>query len=254
MRIIALLLFICTSMYIHAQSSGATAPRMGAVENDPYANSFSRWNPIMQDLFQKVKNDGETVSYYVGAEVGSPFETEVFNKGKVFYKDENLGEFYYRYNIFSSEIEVKKTLLKEEKHEALIRDPNVVLITSQGNKEYRFLPFIHENGEKDQGYLIAVYEGKSYTLFKYLEAKYTEAKPAANSMVNPKPSKFTQFTDYYFKSTEGTIRQLPSKKNKFLSHFDENNASLLKGFIKQERIDLSSEEDLIRLMVFIDQQ
>lgn len=238
---------------LNAQQVGNTAPQMGAVENDPFANYHQRWNPRMQELFQKVKNDGETVSYYVGAEVGSAFETEDFNRGRVFYKEEDLGEFYYRYNIFSREIEVKKTLLEEEKHKALIKDPDVLLVPSQEARKYQYQSFINEKGEKDEGYLIALYEGNSYTLFTFLQVKFTEAKPAANTMVNPTPSKFTQFTDYYFKHSQGPISALPLKKNKLLAKFGTNKTSLLKEFIKQEKLKLSSEQDLIRLMVFVDQ-
>jgi hypothetical protein len=229
------------------------APQSASVENDPMAN-FNKWTPMMQKMFQQVKNDGETVSYYVGAEVGSAFETEEFKKGKVFYKEEDLGEFYYRYNIFSREIEVKETLLEEEEHKALIRDPNVVLTPSQGAKNYRFLPFINENGENDEGYLITLFEGNSYTLYKFLEAKFSEAKPAANSMVNPKPSKFTHFTTYYYKNGNGDILAFPNKKNKLLAQFKETESSILKNFIKEEKIDFKAEEDLIRLMAFLNQQ
>ncbi|NNJ87844.1 MAG: hypothetical protein HKP53_00455 [Eudoraea sp.] len=254
MRLLELLFFCCTICSIQAQLVDAGAPQMGAVENDPYANYHQRWNPRMQELFQKVKNDGETVSYYVGAEVGSPFETEEFNKGKVYYKEEDLGEFYYRYNIFSREIEVKKTLFEEEKHKALIRDPNVLLIALNSAKKYRYLQFSNEKGENDEGYLIVLFSGKSYTVYKFMEAKFTEAKPAANSMVNPIPSKFTQFTDYYFQHKDEALRAIPSKKKKFLAQFDATKAESFKAFIKQEKIDLSSEQDLIRLMAFVDQQ
>ncbi len=250
MRTLVLALFFCKASMLLSQL--APAPRTGAVENDPMAN-FNKWTPMMQKLFQQVKNDGETVSYYVGAEVGSAFETEGFNKGKVFYQEEDLGDFFYRYNIFSSEIEVKKTHLKEEKHKALIRDPNVVLIATNGAKKYRFLPFINEKGEQDEGYLISLYEGDKYTLYKFLEVKFSEAKAAANSMVNPKPSKFTQFTEFYYKHQDETIRALSSKKNKFLKYFNSAMASLIKDFIKKEKINLSIEGDLIRLMAFIDQ-
>ncbi len=226
----------------NAQQVGNAAPQMGAVENDPFANYHQRWNPRMQELFQKVKNDGETVSYYVGAEVGSAFETEDFNKGRVFYKDEDLGEFYYRYNIFSKEIEVKNTLLKEEKHKALIKDVNVLLVSSQGSSKYEYQSFVNEKGEKEEGYLIALYEGDSYSLYKFLQVKFTEAKPAANSMVSPTPSKFTQFTDYFFKHSQEPISSLPSKKNKLLAKFNPEHASLVKEFIKEEKINLSLEK------------
>ena len=251
MKISLLLLMLLNTGFLFSQLG--PAPQSAAVENDPMAN-FNKWTPMMQKLFQLVKNDGETVSYYVGAEVGSAYETEEFNKGKVFYKEEDLGEFYYRYNIFSREIEVKNTLLEEEKHKALIRDPNVVLIPSKGSQKYRFLPFINEKGEKDEGYLITLYKGNSFTLYKFLEVKFSEAKAAANSMVNPKPSKFTNFTTFYYKKENGEIHELPNKKNKLLSQFNKIDSSILKNFIKEEKTDFKAEDDLIRLMAFIDQQ
>ncbi len=124
MKISLPLLMLLNTGFLFSQLG--PAPQSASVENDPMAN-FHKWTPMMQKLFQQVKNDGETISYYVGAEVGSPYEYEEFKKGKVYYKEEYLGEFYYRYNIFSNEIEVKKTLLEEETHKALIRDANVVL-------------------------------------------------------------------------------------------------------------------------------
>ncbi len=251
MKISLLLLMLFNGGILFSQLG--PAPQTASVENDPMAN-FNKWTPMMQKMFQQVKNDGETVSYYVGAEVGSAFETEEFNKGKVFYKEEDLGEFYYRYNIFSREIEVKNTLLEEEKHKALIRDPNVVLIPSQGSRNYRYLPFINQNGEKNEGYLITLFEGNSYTLYKFLEVKFTEAKAAANSMVNPKPSKFTNFTTFYYKNENGEIHELPNKKNKLLAEFKNTESSSLKNFMKEEKIDFKAEEDLIRLMAFVDQQ
>jgi hypothetical protein len=237
--------------FLVAQQVGTVAPQIGAVENDPYANYHQKWSPMMQKLFQQVKNDGETITYYVGAEVGSPYEYEDFKLGKVYYSNDYLGQFYYRYNIFSNEIEVKKTLLEEEVHKALIPDEKVALVLASEN-EYRYLSFKTAKNEADKGYLKRILKGSHYKLYKRTVVKYTEAKPAANSMVNPIPSKFTQFAEYYLQQDEGTIIEVPLKKNKFLKHFPSVISEDLKSYLKVVQVDLTNENDLIKTITYID--
>ncbi|NNC61001.1 MAG: hypothetical protein HKO11_01605 [Eudoraea sp.] len=222
------------------------APQMAGVENDPFANFHQRWTPSMQKLFQLVRDDDGKVTHYVGAEVGTPYETTDFKKGHVWYKDEDLGEFFYRFNIFSNEIELKRTQLQEEKHQALIRDPNVVLVSNMKDKEYYYLSFISDKTMNKEGYLIRLYNGSSFKLYKHLESKFTEAKPAANSMVNPTPSKFTTFSSYLLQKNDREIREISLKKNKFLKQLDANSAEKMKAYIKENKIDLSEETQLIR--------
>ncbi|GGD55171.1 hypothetical protein [Muriicola marianensis] len=252
MKKVAGLLVILAFCSLQAQQAGVGAPQVAAVENDPFANYHQRWNPMMEKLFQLVRDDDGIVRHFVGAEVGTPYESESFEKGQVWYKDENLGEFYYRYNIFSREIELKRTLLPEEKHQALIRDPKVALILPNRNKEYRYLSFITDKGSKNDDYLVRVYKGSSYTLFKHQESKFTEAKPAANSMVGPTPSKFSNFTSYFLRFRDEPIREISQKKNKFLKEIDDRWSSDLKAYLKEENIDLSDETMLIKAVSYLD--
>ncbi|WP_372945147.1 hypothetical protein [Muriicola sp.] len=249
---IGLFLFSVFFCSLQAQQAGLGAPQVAAVENDPFANYHQRWNPMMEKLFQLVRDDDGIVRHFVGAEVGTPFESESFEKGQVWYEDENLGEFYYRYNIFSQEIELKRTLLPEEKHQALIRDPKVALVLPGRNKEYRYLPFITTKGSKNEDYLIRIYKGSSLELFKHQESKFTEAKPAANSMVSATPSKFTTFTSYFLQFRGEPIREVSQKKNKFLKEIDSRWSTDMKEFMKKENTDLSDEAMLIKAVSYLD--
>ncbi|MBT8281274.1 MAG: hypothetical protein KJO16_06820 [Muriicola sp.] len=245
--------FVLLSSYLLcSQQVGTAAPQMGAVENNPYANFHQRWTPSMQKLFQLVKDDDGKVTHFVGAEVGTPYENDTFEIGHVWYKNEDLGEFYYRYNIFSNEIELKKTHLTEEKHQALIRDPNVVLTASIGEKAYHYLSFTADKEDNKEGYLIKLYQGSEFKLFKHLESKYTEAKPAANSMVNPTPSKFTTFNSYFLQQNDGQIKEISLKRNKFLKQLDSPAAEKMKIYFKEEKTDLSEERQLISAIAHLD--
>ena len=124
--VVLALLALLNFAYAHTQVIDASDPEVAAalgnpqVEGSPLSNAFQRRTPMMDKMFRDVKDDGDYEYYYVGAEVGSAYENETFLAGKVFYKDDMLGTFYYRLNAFSNEIEVKKTLLEEEKHKALV--------------------------------------------------------------------------------------------------------------------------------------
>ncbi|MBT8285949.1 MAG: hypothetical protein HKO75_11300 [Flavobacteriaceae bacterium] len=128
----------------------------------------------------------------------------------------------------------------------MIRDPNVVLVSNMKDKEYYYLSFISDKTMNKEGYLIRLYNGSSFKLYKHLESKFTEAKPAANSMVNPTPSKFTTFSSYLLQKNDGEIREISLKKNKFLKQLDANSAEKMKAYIKENKIDLSEETQLIR--------
>ena len=244
------LFFLLYAGILFSQLIDGPAPMMSGVENDPYAN-FQKKHPMMDMLYQLMRDDDGIATYYVGAEVGSPYEYEEFKPGKVFYEEEFLGEFYYRLNLFSNEIEVKRTFLEEEKYKALIASEKVSLMAA--GKEYRFLSFQDRKNNRESGYLTELHNGTNYTLYKRIVAKFTEAKPAANSMVNPIPSKFTQFTEYYIQhKSNDEIVELPTKKNKMLKHFDSAEAKEIKEFITQENVNLAQENDLIKTIAFLD--
>ena len=253
MRKMSFFLALLSFSAINAQQVGVGAPQTASVENDPFANFHQKWTPSMQKLFQLVRDDDGKVTYYVGAEVGTPYEDNSFNKGHVYYEEEDLGEFYYRYNIFSTEIELKRTQLSEEKHQALIRDPKVKLVPNHKGKEYGYHSFVTDKNGVEEDYLIQLYKGTSHKLYKRLESKFTEAKPAANSMVSATPSKFTTFSSFYLQVRNGEIREISLKKNKFLKQLDTQAAEKMKTFFKKEKIDLSVEQQLIRSISHMDE-
>ncbi len=252
LKLIILLVLIVNGRLVLAQVVGPAPTGTAAVaENNPYANFHQKWTPMMQKLMQQVKNDDEYVTYYVGAQVGSPYEYEDFKKGKIYYGDEFLADTYYRYNAFSNEIEVKQTLLKEEKHKALLADKELVLVPVNG-QEMRFMTFITKKNKTKNGYLTLLYDGEQYKLYKHLSVKFTEAKPAANSMVNAIPSRFSHFIEYYLKEKNtDRIDEILPKKSAVLKLLPKELANEVKVHLKDSKLDLTEEQDLVNLFTFL---
>jgi len=248
---IFILFFLIATNSFGQVISGAARAAASEAAVDPFANVFQKWTPMMQKLFQQVNNGRDYIEYEIGADVGSPYENEQYLPGQVYYDEEHLGDFYYRYNAYNQEIELKSTLLVEEKQKALVKDAKVKLVTKSGT--IQFLTAKNDKGKIADSYFKQTYMGEEYALYHKLIIKYTEGKPAANSMVNPIPSRFTNYTTYYYKdNASATIQELPQKKGKFLKLFSDKNGEQLKNYMKSKEFDLESKKDLIALFQFIE--
>ena len=130
--------------------------------------------------------------------------------------------------------------------QALIQDPKVKL-TANSNS-YHFARVLTQNGNAEDTYLRLFYEGDTYNLYERYIVKYKEGKPAANSMVTPIASRFTNYVEYYFKE-KGTngIKEIPQKQSKFLKLFEKANVADIKDYIKSNNLDLAVKDDLINL-------
>lgn len=207
-------------------------------------------NPILNRVMQELRNSNKNQHQYIGETVGSPYHNTDFTPSKVYYEDDFIGDFFVRYNALNSEIEIKETNNKEESHKALLVDKKIKVMY-QG-KEMGFMTFINKKNRTKNGYLSTLVEGKKYTLYHRLAIKYTEGKAAANSMLNPIPSRFTHFIEYYY-SIKGIprINQLGLKKKAFLKGLDNDIRESVKSFLKENKIDLGQEADLVKTFNYI---
>ncbi len=209
------------------------------------ARSSTR-HPMMDFLMSDLRNNDELINHYVGAEVGTAYENESFQAGKVFYNKEELGDVQYRLNAHNNEIELKITSLNDNKPLALIKNEEVKIV--DGTKEIMYRTFVDDKGKIDEGYLTVLRKGNEYNLYRRLYKKFTEPKHAANSMVAPIPSRFTDYVAYYYQKTkEDEIIEVPLKTKKFLRLFDEGTSENLKKLIKEKDLNLDNENDLISI-------
>ncbi len=245
LQLLILSLFICSGTY--AQNLGSApvgeAGLFGAAQGG---------NPTLNLVMMEIRTSA-TAQFGDEKILGSPYLTENFVMSQVFYNKETIGQYYVRYNALNSEIEIKETLDVEEKPKRLLADKNI-RIKYQG-KELKFTTYITKKDETKNGYLSLLMPGEKYQLYHRLAVKYAEGKSAANSMVNPIPSRFAQFVEYYYK-IDGIDRidQLPMKKGKFIKLFPSEIKEDLKLFMEENKSSLSDEKDLVKIFEFINQK
>ena len=247
-----LLIGLTNFSLVNAQVISGSAPGANIpAENDPYANFFQKWTPMMQKLFQEVNNKKDYIEYNIGPDVGSAYVNDSFILGKVYYEDDNLGDVYYRYNAYNNEIELKKTSLPEEEEIALIKDEKITL--KANDVQLKFSNFYTLKNAYESGYLNLIYTGNNYTVYERIYITYSEGKPAENSMVNSIPSKFTNYVNHFIQMDgEDHIKEIPTKKNKFVGMFDESKSNEIKDFIKKENLNLKNREDILKIINQID--
>ena len=253
--ILLILIFTSTLSYgqvLDGGDSGVQAALGNAqVEGSPLANFFSKRTPMMDILHALVKDDDGLTRTYVGAEVGSAYENDTFLPGKVYYGEEELGDVYYRLNAYNNEVELKKTLLDDEKQLALVKNPEVRIV--EDTRELVFTNFSDKKGNEHEGYLTLLQKGDDYTLYRRVYKKFTEPRPAANSMVNAIPSRFTDYIEYYFKAEDSkSIRELELHKKRTAQLFPSAEQGAIQNYMKKNKPNPDSETDVLSLFNFID--
>ncbi|HZW77596.1 MAG TPA: hypothetical protein VFF21_04740 [Flavobacteriaceae bacterium] len=151
-----------------------------------------------------------------------------------------------RYNAFADEIEIKQSPSATEIG-ALMKDPNVYV--KSGTQFYVFVPFRGSN-EKG-GYFNVLHEGKRFSLYKKVTATFKEAQKAQSNYARDTPPSFPKTTTYYLVDN-GTFLELPTGKSKIQNSFAGSKKDM-NTFIKQNKLDLSNERDLIKAVAHYDQ-
>lgn len=181
---------------------------------------------------------------------GSPYTSDNFKLAPVFYNDESMGSYYYRYNAYNEEIEIKKTILPEEKVSALTKD-KAIKVMVQG-KPMGFATFIDKKGNTLNGYLTTILEGETYDLFRRVNVKFTEGQKAQNSFVKAVPNRFTHFIEYYYQEKGvNRIDEIPLKTKKMIKLFKESLQPEVKAYIKDNNLDIKNEADLIQIFEYL---
>ena len=243
-------IILCALTYNFAQAQvDAQAPQIGMVESDPYANYFQRRTPAMDFLLSQIQNPGDEIKYDIGQIQGSPYENTSFTKGDLYYKGKLLKSVFYRYNSYSDEIEIKETFLPEEDYKALVKDFDLTLVSDKAT--YTLRTFTKDSKEAT-GYF-KLLESGTYSVLKHTYTKYKEGKPAANSMVNPIPSRFTTYTDYFLSGPSIKITYI-EKKKEILKVFSNDKQKSIKNLIKDNNLNFKNESDFISLVKLLNSQ
>ncbi len=226
---------------LSAQTSGQPATYTAGVG----AYTDALYNYAMGSISDK---DAKSISFDENIE-GSPYEANSFQSTAIYYGDELEGELYYRYNAYNEEIEIKQQNVAHETIRALAKDKKIKIMVD--GRPMAFKTFIDKSGKTQNGYLTLVKDGK-FKLYQRLHITFKEAKKSENSFTKDVPARFTQFTEYYLESEDGKrIDQLELNTKKLLKLVGESNQDSVKKFIKENNIKLKGENDIQKILDFL---
>ena len=183
--------------------------------------------------------------------VGTIYINDVFQACEVYYKDDVVGNFYYRHNAFNDEIEIKDTELSDDKESSLATVKELRVINTIDGRELSLSTYKNKEETIRNGYLYTLVEGKKYSLYYRNRVRFKEGMKAVNSMVRSTPNKFTHFTDYYIVQNSEPVANYFSGKIKDLEMFLNDDIDKAKGYLKDNKLSTKKIEDLTSLFNFL---
>ncbi|ARV09438.1 hypothetical protein BTO05_07220 [Winogradskyella sp. PC-19] len=176
--------------------------------------------------------------------VGSPYVDKNFLPVKVKGFDGQI--FTGRYNAYNGEMEINLGT----KIIALDSSKDYEVMYTQNNKIYRTFNYSTPNGISKRGFLNVVHENGDNLLLKSEVIKYYDKVPAATSYQTDKPAKFVKEGDVFYLKKGSVITPLPTRKKDLLKAYPKN-AKKIKTYLKENKISLKKERDLIRLASYL---
>jgi len=171
----------------------------------------------------------------------SPYIGKEFSNAKTAINYEQVP---IRYNSYTDEIEFKK----DGNIQVLPKTTDLSRIEVLSPKQVIVLL---DTSDDLNGYFFELVNGKN-TLYKKIKTKFTDVVPAANSYASEKPANFrTLPTMYYIKTQNGFIKK-PKNQKDIINQFPDQKDSLT-SFFKSNKIKFDKDEDLIKLVTFLNQ-
>lgn len=201
-------------------------------------------------FMENVERIGSNNATYLPDEsIGSPYNNPIFLLGNIYENNKVIASNYaLRYNAMQDEIEVKENLYAED-NDLKILTKNPEIYVKIMDDMFVFRDAIEESHEA--GYFQVLYVGNTYNLYKKAAKKYYPAKKAQNSFESDVLATYVDRPIYYLVSQEGNFQEFGSSKNKRLKLF-QNKQSEIKKLVKSGKLDLTKEEDLLRVVKYYD--
>lgn len=175
--------------------------------------------------------------------LGSPYLDEEFLPGTVSIKETDSYQAYMRYNAFHDEIEM------QENNQAVALMKRDYVTAKIGSDLYKIVKYKEGNTPK-QGYVVVKKEGP--TSF-YLKNKMTlkEGKEATSSYSKDQPPKFELEQTYFLAFGEEIATDVKLNKKSILGVFKDNQKAL-EHYVKEKKLKLKSESEVLALLNYYD--
>ncbi|GGE87124.1 hypothetical protein SAMN05443634_107175 [Chishuiella changwenlii] len=150
-----------------------------------------------------------------------------------------------RYNNYSDQMEY----MKDKASYDLDRVNNMIVSLRNGNKTYVYLDEYFVGNDSKSGYLQVLLSGSKSTLYKK-EAVIIQEKLVKEDVmdVGKKIQEYSTSKPQYFLKLNDKVVAVPQKKGDFNDLFTDNES---KDFIKKNKISSTKEQDLIKLVNFL---
>ncbi len=174
---------------------------------------------------------------------GSPYLDKDFFQATFIISDTDNGETApARYNAYSDNIEFKKG------------DEVLALLPDNPFTKIRFFDtnqtLIKLNVDDDlKGYFFEIVKGKN-SLYKKVKAKFNDFVPAANSYATDRQANFNILNPTFYINTEKGFIKRPNNKREIMEQFPDKKEAL-NSFFKENKVRFDKEEDLKRLVIFL---
>lgn len=236
--LILALVLLGNSIELHAQYTVNLSPANREAINRIY------------QLDEYIKRFDKGIDYKdVKSYKGTPYNNPSYLPGNIYENNKLLAnDVALRYNAIEDEIEVKETLATND-DDAKVLTKSLNIFVKINKDIFIFAPY--QGGVENGGYFQVLFEGDNYNLYKKLKKKFIPAKKASTSITKDLPPVFLDRPVYYIVTNEGKYYELPESKNKKLKVFG-NKQIEIKKYIKENKLDLKDEKDLIRVINYFD--
>lgn len=180
--------------------------------------------------------------------IGTPYLNEKFIPAKI--SIDNSKVYSVRYNAYSDEFEVK---MAEDNIQTLNKAVENITITMVSTKElYGALNYTDSKTGLDRGYFVFLTpDNENAKLYLKKAKRFIEAKPAQTGYDVDKPAEFKDAKEtFYISVGDGYAQEVPKKKKEISKIWPEK-AKEINAFVKSNKIKSNREEDLIKLVNYI---
>lgn len=172
---------------------------------------------------------------------GSPYIDKTFREAKIANDYQNA---LVRYNTFKDEIEFKN------KEEILILPKDEKFKKVEIISPKQVLTLLNLEGEPS-GYYFELASGK-YSLYKKIKTNFIDAKPASTPYGSDQPASFSTSTPIYYIVSNDKVIKKPKTQKQITETFVEKK-EVLNSFFKENKIKFDKEEDLKKLVTFLNE-
>ena len=181
--------------------------------------------------------------------IGTPYNNSEYLTGNVYKSNKLLAtDVALRYNCIADEMEIKENLSASRDDARVLTKSEDIYVKIAGDI-FVFVPY--QGGIENGGYFEILFEGSQIQLYKKHIKKFTKERKATSSLTSGSKAKFEDRPEYYIVTRTGKFYALPESNKRKLKVFG-TNKELIKDFVNQNTLDLSDEQDLIKVINYYD--